>query len=100
MPRQRPVELPAIPAQRIAPLFDAVGVVKQAVENAVGPRRVIDLFVSGQGETDALTLAAKLHTDLVLMDDRHAVAVAHEMGMTVTEEMGLLVVRAALPAGN
>jgi predicted nucleic acid-binding protein len=44
----------------------------------------------GAGETAALTLAAELHADLVLIDDRRAVAAAHEMGITVTGTMGLL----------
>ncbi len=44
----------------------------------------------GAGEAAALTLAAELHADLVLIDDRQAVAVAHEMGITVTGTMGLL----------
>jgi predicted nucleic acid-binding protein len=44
----------------------------------------------GAGETAALTLAAELNADLVLIDDRQAVAVAHQMGIPVTGTMGLL----------
>lgn len=44
----------------------------------------------GAGETAALTLAAELHADLVLIDDRRAVTAAREMGITVTGTMGLL----------
>jgi predicted nucleic acid-binding protein len=52
------------------------------------PGRLLDDL--GAGETAALTLAAELHADLVLIDDRQAVAAAHEMGLTVTGTMGLL----------
>jgi predicted nucleic acid-binding protein len=44
----------------------------------------------GAGETAALALAAELNADLVLLDDRQAVSVAHEMGITITGTLGLL----------
>ena len=44
----------------------------------------------GAGETAALPLAAELHADLVLIDDRQAVAVTREMGISVNGTMGLL----------
>ena len=44
----------------------------------------------GAGETAALTLATELHADLVLMDDKRAVAAAFEMGITVTGTLGIL----------
>ena len=44
----------------------------------------------GAGETAAITLAAELHADLLLMDDRRGVIAALERGLTVTGTMGLL----------
>lgn len=44
----------------------------------------------GAGETAALTLATELHADLVLIDDRQAVAVARDLGIPVTGTLGLL----------
>jgi predicted nucleic acid-binding protein len=44
----------------------------------------------GPGETEAITLAAELHADLLLMDDRRGVVAALKKGLTVTGTMGLL----------
>jgi predicted nucleic acid-binding protein len=44
----------------------------------------------GAGETAAILLAAELHADLVLMDDRRGVAAAIQRGLAVTGTMGLL----------
>jgi predicted nucleic acid-binding protein len=44
----------------------------------------------GAGETEAITLAAALHADLLLMDDRRGVIAALQRGLTVTGTMGLL----------
>ena len=44
----------------------------------------------GAGETAAITLAAELHADLLLMDDRRGVLAALQRGLTVTGTMGLL----------
>ena len=44
----------------------------------------------GAGETAAITLAAELHADLLLMDDRRGVVAALERGLIVTGTMGLL----------
>lgn len=44
----------------------------------------------GPGETAAIALAAELHADLLLMDDRLGVAAALRQGLTVTGTMGLL----------
>jgi predicted nucleic acid-binding protein len=44
----------------------------------------------GPGETAAIALAAELHAELLLMDDRRGVAVALQRGLTVTGTMGLL----------
>jgi hypothetical protein len=43
----------------------------------------------GPGETAAIALAAELHADLLLMDDRRGVAVALRKGPVVTGTMGL-----------
>ncbi len=42
------------------------------------------------GERAAIALAAQLHADLVLMDDRAGVAVARARGLEVTGTLGLL----------
>jgi len=42
------------------------------------------------GERAALALARALGADLILMDDRAAVAVAHEQGFAVTGTLGIL----------
>jgi len=44
----------------------------------------------GAGETAAISLAAELHADLLLMDDRRGAAVALRKGLMVTGTMGLL----------
>jgi predicted nucleic acid-binding protein len=44
----------------------------------------------GPGETEAIALAAELHADLLLMDDRRGVVAALKKGLTVTGTMGLL----------
>ena len=44
----------------------------------------------GAGESAAIALAAELHADLLLMDDRRGVAVALRKGLLVTGTMGLL----------
>jgi predicted nucleic acid-binding protein len=44
----------------------------------------------GAGERAAITLAAELHADLLLMDDRRGVMAALERGLSVTGTMGLL----------
>jgi predicted nucleic acid-binding protein len=44
----------------------------------------------GPGETAAIELAAELHADLLLIDDRRGVAVALRKGLAVTGTMGLL----------
>jgi predicted nucleic acid-binding protein len=44
----------------------------------------------GAGETAAITLAAEIHADLLLMDDRRGVTAALQRGLTVTGTMGLL----------
>jgi predicted nucleic acid-binding protein len=46
------------------------------------------------GERDALALARALSADLILMDDRAAVAVAHEQGFAVTGTLGVLALAA------
>jgi hypothetical protein len=43
--RKPPIRLPPIFARRLAPHVDAVGVVHQSVEDAVGQRGIADLFV-------------------------------------------------------
>jgi predicted nucleic acid-binding protein len=44
----------------------------------------------GPGETAAIALAAEIHAELLLMDDRRGVVVALQRGLTVTGTMGLL----------
>lgn len=48
-----------------------------------------------KGERAAIALAAMLHADLVLMDDRAGVAVARARGLTVTGTLGVLDLAAA-----
>lgn len=43
-----------------------------------------------QGEADAIDLAASLHAELVLMDDRAGVAAARAMGLTLVGTLGIL----------
>jgi predicted nucleic acid-binding protein len=43
------------------------------------------------GETAALTLGLSLHADLILIDDRKAVAVAMQKGFEVTGTLGVLI---------
>jgi len=42
------------------------------------------------GEEDAIALAAELHADLLLMDDRDGVLAARRKGFTVTGTLGVL----------
>jgi predicted nucleic acid-binding protein len=42
------------------------------------------------GERAAIALAALIHADLILMDDRAGVAAAHQRGFTVTGTLGVL----------
>ena len=46
----------------------------------------------GAGETEAITLAAALHADLLLMDDRRGVIAALQRGLAVTGTMAWVVV--------
>ena len=50
----------------------------------------VSLAELGAGETAAITLAAELNADLLLMDDRRGVIAALRRGLTVTGTMGLL----------
>lgn len=42
------------------------------------------------GERAAIALAVAIHAELVLMDDRAGVAVAHKQGLVVTGTLGVL----------
>jgi len=57
-------------------------------EDAIGARN-LDL-----GERDALALAQVLRADLILIDDRAAVAVARQLGFSVTGTLGVLALAA------
>ena len=48
------------------------------------------LRLLGEGERDAITLAAALHADLLLMDDRDGVKAALRKGLTTTGTIGVL----------
>lgn len=48
------------------------------------------------GEKSAISLAASLHADLLLMDDREGVAAARSKGLRVTGTLGVLDVAAAM----
>ena len=43
------------------------------------------------GERDTITLATAINADLILMDERAGVAVARNMGLSVTGTLGLLI---------
>lgn len=64
------------------------------VRTATGPISDPAIRELDCGESDALTLAIELHADLLLVDDREAVAVARDKGLRVAGTLTVLAMAA------
>jgi len=56
----------------------------------ISPTTVYQALRLDQGEVAALSLAKELHANLLLLDDRKALAIARRFGFTVTGTIGVL----------